>query len=135
MNRILTFKIIGFGVLNFLGRFIVGGILYKGIVGGVSKGVQLDPTGFTYGAALTVAAFVFTYLLMKFVIKPASINEAFMVAILWTIISLILDVLAAAPIYGIPATYLLGEVATWTRLLVIFAAVPFVVRKSGQEQV
>lgn len=124
MKEVLTFKIIGFGVLNFLGRFIVGGILYKGI--------QMNPIGFAYGAALTITAFVFTYILMKFIIKPASMNDAFMVAILWVIISLAFDIIAASPIYNVPIAYLLGEGATWTRLLAIFAAVPFVVRKPGQ---
>jgi hypothetical protein len=115
-------KIVGFGVLNFLGRFLVGGILFRGI--------KMDPNGFAFGVLLTLTALIVTYVLLRFVMKPASIKEAVSISIVWVSTALLLDVLTAQIVVGVSVAYLLSELQTWTRLLAIVAVAPFTLKKA-----
>jgi len=116
------FKIITFGLAGYFVRFAVGGILYLG--------VKMDPIGFWYGASLTAVALVASYLLLKFVIKPANAGEAFLVAAIWVAIAFALDMITAQPVVHVSALYMLGEPQFWTRLAAILVVVPFAVAKT-----
>ncbi|TSC64668.1 MAG: hypothetical protein G01um1014106_19 [Parcubacteria group bacterium Gr01-1014_106] len=66
-------KIVGFGILNFIGRFIVGGILFMGL--------KMDPEGFLFGAILTITAFVLAYILLRYIMPPSTLAAAVQIAI------------------------------------------------------
>lgn len=119
-------KILGIGLLNYLIRFAVGGVLMMG--------VKMDPEGLAFGVILTVVAFLAAIGLLRFVIKPATLKEALTVAVSWVIIALILDILTAQPIVKVPASYLLSELQTWTRLAAILLAAPLAVSGSRGSQ-
>ncbi len=119
-----TTKILGFGLVNFIIRFIVGGILYMGI--------KMDPIGFWYGFLMTVTAGVVAYILLKSVMKPQTTGEALKIAFVWIIIALIIDVLTAEPIVKVSVSSLFSELQTWTRLAVILLIAPFTVSKTIQ---
>jgi len=112
---------LGWGFVNYLVRFFVGGVLFMGI--------KMNPEGFTYGFLLTATAAVTAYCLLRFIVKPHSLKEAIKISLAWATLALILDITTAQPIIGIDASYLLSEVQTWTRLLAIIAVAPFVIQK------
>ncbi len=116
-----TSKILGFGLVNFILRFIVGGVLYMGI--------KMDPMGFGYGFLMTLTAGVVAYVLLKFVMKPVTTTEALKIAFVWIIIALVIDVLTAEPIVKVSVSSLFSELQTWTRLAVMLLVAPFTVRK------
>ena len=122
MNSKRIFKIIGFGVLAFLARFIVGGILFQGI--------KINPLGFWFGFLVTVTALIVAYVLLRFVMKPQSAKEAVFIAIVWVVMALFLDVVTAKPIVGVSISFLLSQIQVWTRLLVIVLVAPFTVQKA-----
>ena len=115
-------KIIGFGVLAFLTRFLVGGILFQGI--------KMNPLGFWFGFLITVTALIVAYVLLRFVMKPQSVKEAVFIAIVWVVIALFLDIVTAKPIVGVSVSFLLSQIQAWTRLLVIVLVAPFTVQKT-----
>src|SRR3989344_5866351 len=119
MNTRRTVKVIGFGLINFIARFIVGGILLLG--------VKMNPTGLGFGSLITVVALVIAYVLLKFVMKPRTIKEALGIAGVWVVMALVLDMVTAEPIVGVTVPYLFSELQTWTRLVVILIVAPFAV--------
>ncbi len=114
-------KIVGFGLVNYAVRFAVGGLLYKV--------VAMNPLGFGYGFLLTLTAFVASFIFLRFVIKPITLNEALFIAGVWVVMALVLDIVTAQPIVGVTPSYLLQELQTWTRLLAVLAAGFFSVRQ------
>lgn len=123
MNRFKAIKVIGCGLLAFVARFMVGGILFQG--------VKMNPQSFAFGFLVSMTALVAAYVLLKLVIKPQTTKEALGIAMVWMVIALLLDVVTARPIVGVTATYLLPEIQTWTRLLVILLIAPFTVHKTN----
>ena len=115
MNNIT--KTIGYGIVNFLIRFIIGGILFMG--------VKMNPITPPYGIILTLVALITAYVLLRYVMKPSSVNEAITIAVIWIIIALVLDVITAKPIVKVEVSTLLREWQTWTRLLVMLVVAPF----------
>jgi len=116
------FKIITFGVVNYLIRFAIGGMLYLG--------AGINPVGLGYGTTLTAVALISSYLFLRFVIKPRSMAEAFEIAAIWVAIAFILDVVTAQPIVHVSILYMLGEWQFWTRLAIMVLVVPAVFTKS-----
>ena len=114
-------KIIGFGILNFIIRFAIGGFLFLGI--------KIDPVGFLYGFLLTLTAFTSSYLLLRFAIKPVKLKEALIISVIWAFMALVFDIATAEPIVRIPISSLFGEIQTWTRLSVIILAAFFATSK------
>ncbi|TSC71740.1 MAG: hypothetical protein G01um101438_942 [Parcubacteria group bacterium Gr01-1014_38] len=107
-------KVIGFGILNFVGRFLVGGILFAGL--------KINPETFVFGATLTVTAFLLAYGLLRFVMRPPTRAAAVKIAFVWILIAALFDAMTAGPIVNVSAAYLFSEVQTWTRLLAILVA-------------
>ncbi|HYE22734.1 MAG TPA: hypothetical protein VD998_04050 [Verrucomicrobiae bacterium] len=117
-----TLKILGFGLINYIVRFAVGGALFMG--------AKMNPTGFWYGFILTAVAFVVSLLLLKFVMKPSSLSESLRVAFIWVIMCLALDAATAKPIVQVDLGFLFTEIQTWTRSLIILVAALFAVKKN-----
>lgn len=113
-------KLLIWGIVNFIARFAVGGVLYKG---------GMDPVGFLYGALLTLTALIVAYVLARFVMKPATQKEAWKIGIVWVLIALVLDMVTAEPIVGVTVGLLLSELQTWTRLAAIVVGVMLGVKK------
>ncbi len=111
-----VFKIILFGLINYFLRFALGGFLYMG--------TNMNPIGFWYGFSLTTASFIFTLIFLKFVIKPETTKNAIGIIFTWILIALVLDIISAGPVVHIEIGYLLSEIQTWTRLFVMFLAIP-----------
>ena len=111
------FKIILFGFINYIVRFAVGGFLFMGI--------KMNPIGFWYGSLLTLTALISTLIFLKFIIKPKTSKSAAKTIIIWILIALALDIVTAEPIVHVNISYLLSEIQTWTRLLIMFLAIPF----------
>jgi|SRR3989344_897649 len=122
MNQGRILKIIGFGVLNFLVRFLVGGILFQAI--------KMDPLGFWFGFLLTATALIVSYLLLRFVVKPQSVKEAVIIALVWIVIALFFDIITAKPIVGVSVFFLFSQIQAWARLLVILAVAPLTAQKA-----
>ncbi len=114
-------KILGFGLVNYVVRFAVGGALFTGM--------KMNPEGFWFGFILTAVAFVSTLVFLKYAVKPGSIKEGFGIVFVWFIITLGLDALTAEPIVQVDVNYLFSELQVWTRSLVMFVAIPLAVRK------
>jgi|SRR3989344_1828450 len=117
-----TMRLISFGLVNYLIRFVIGGILFQG--------VKMNPEGFAYGLILTIVALVAAYLLMRFVMKPRSVGEALTIALVWIAIAFVIDILSAGPLLKITIGYYLSEPQFWTRLLAILIVAPFVMKRS-----
>jgi hypothetical protein len=115
-----TLKTLGVGVVNFLARFIVGGILFMG--------VGMNAEGFAFGVLLTLAAAIVAYVLLKYVMKPASTGEAVKIALVWVVIAAVLDLATAQPVVGVAPSFLATQIQFWTRLLAIVAVAPFTFR-------
>ena len=113
--------IVGVGLANYLIRFAVAGVLLRG--------VGVDPTGVAFGALVTIVALLAAYVLLKFVMKPASRADAFRIALVWVVIALILDAITGVTLLKLPLGYYFSEWQTWTRLIVILLVAPFAVRK------
>lgn len=111
--------IVGLGLVNFLARFLAGGVLFLG--------VKLDPTGLAFGFSMTITALLAAYLLLRLVVRPRTVREAVGIGVIWAVLALVLDVATAEPIVGVTVSYLLSELQTWTRLAVIVAVAPFTV--------
>jgi hypothetical protein len=124
VNTKKAVKVLIFGILNFLARFIVGGVLFMGL--------KMNPTGWAFNIILTIAALAAAYLLLRFAMKPVNLTEALTIAAVWAVIALALDAITAQPIVGVPAAFLLSQVGTWTRSLVILVAAPFSLRQKEQ---
>lgn len=123
MDKKWLLKVTVFGILNFLGRFLVGGILINVL--------KLNPIGFSFGFWITLTTLIVAYILMKYVVRPISTQKALKVGVTWAAIALILDIIAEVFILRIVSTsYLLSEIQTWTRLLVIVLVAPLTVRKN-----
>jgi hypothetical protein len=114
--------IVGFGLINYLARFIVGGVLFMGL--------RMDPASFAFGFILTATAALAAYVLLKFVMKPGTVRQALIIAAVWAAMALILDILTAEPVVQVTVSYLLAQPQTWTRLIVILLVAPFTVRKN-----
>jgi len=117
-----TMKLIGFGLVNYLIRFIIGGILFQG--------VKMNPEGLAFGFIMTAVALVAAYLLMRFVMKPRTMGEALTIALAWIVIAFVIDILSARPLLKITIGYYLSEPQFWTRLLAILIVAPFVMKRS-----
>jgi glucan phosphoethanolaminetransferase (alkaline phosphatase superfamily) len=115
-------KLIGFGLVNYLIRFIIGAILFQG--------VKMNPEGFAFGFILTAVALVAAYILMRFVMKPRSMGEALTIALVWIAIAFAIDIISAGAILKITIGHYLSEPQFWTRLLAILVVVPFVLKRS-----
>lgn len=109
-----SLKVIGVGVVNFLARFFVGGMLLLGL--------KMNPETFVFGFILTVTALVVAFLLLRFVMKPNTRASAVKIALVWTVLALLLDMVTAEPVVKVFVPYLLSEVQTWTRLFAILLA-------------
>lgn len=110
-------KVVGIGVVNFLARFFVGGVLLLGL--------KMNPETFVFGFILTVTAFVVAFLLLRFVMKPNTRTAAVKIALVWMALALLLDVVTAVPVVQVSVSYLLSGVQTWTRLFAILLAALF----------
>lgn len=113
-HTVKSLKVVGVGVVNFLARFFVGGMLLLGL--------KMNPESFVFGFILTVTAFAVAFLLLRFVMKPNTRAAAVKIALVWMVLALLLDVVTAVPIVQVSVSYLLSEVQTWTRLFAILLA-------------
>ena len=114
-------KLIGIGLVNYLIRFGVAGVLFQGL--------KVNPEGAFFGVTITLVALVVAYLLLRFVMRPATIAEALRVAVVWVLLALVLDVITGITLLKLPLGYYFSEWQTWTRLAAILAVAPFSVRK------
>lgn len=115
-------KIFIYGLINYAIRFFVAGYLYMG--------AGMNPVGFNYGLILTLLATVLAFVLLKYLVKPNSTNEAVKIALVWIVMALILDIITAEPIVHVTISSLFTELQTWTRLLVILIVAPFTIKKA-----
>lgn len=115
-------KLIGFGLINYIIRFAAAGILFQVL--------KVNPEGFLFGFIVTVVALIAAYFLLKFVMRPRSVGEAVMIALVWIAIAFVIDIISAGALLKITIGYYLSEPQFWTRLLAILAVTPFVVKRS-----
>ncbi len=127
MNTKFSVKILSLGLIVSLVRFAIGGALWYG--------AGLNPISFSYGLILTIASLILAFITMYFLVRPKTLSEGFSTALIWTIISLALDIILLGPILKTATVYyLLSEIQIWIRALIILLT-PILVLKARSKNI